>query len=1009
MSDSKQACWPGWETVRLIGRGSFGEVYEIRRQICDTTVKAALKMISIPQNRSDIEALYDDGYDEASITATFQSHLESIVAEYSMMEKMKGCANVVNCDDIFYEKQSNGIGWDIYIKMELLQPIGQTLPKDADVPEDTVIKLAQDMCAALELCRKHGIIHRDIKPQNIFLSKHGDYKLGDFGIAKTVEKTMGGTKIGTYKYMAPEVYNNQPYGTAVDIYSLGLVMYWLLNKRRMPFLPLPPQKMTSGMEEESRRRRFSGEPLPAPATGSDELKRIVLKACAFDPAERYSTAAELLEDLNRLAGLPVPVPESPDPPVDDPVPPQPPAPPTPPVDRLPVKESTKKEAKRKPVWFGVAAGLVALIAIIILLFRGCGTEEPKNDPTDGQTEPSSSVQTTEEAYEMKLNTDRLSVFEGATATLEVSGIPEDANVKWSSSDKAVAKVDSDGEISGIGVGVATITVAWVHNGETYEVSAEVTVTSAGVTLNEYTIADFYIGETRQLVATTSPADGKVEWKSSDPSIVTISADGTVTAVCEGSATITVTFGEYTESCSVTVAKPAVVLSGNTAKLYIGDKTSLQTTTKPAGLTVSWSSDNTSVATVSDGTVQAVSAGTAKISAKINHQGNTYESICTVTVLPPSIDIDNGSISLLPGETKTLSVSTEPAGMEVSWSSSNTSVATVSGGKITAIAPGSVTITSQITYAGKTYKDSCSVTVGSPSISLSADWVSLAIGQTAELRASTTPSGASVSWFSSNTSVATVSGGKVKAVASGNATITATITVGGKSYSATCSVTVAEPTISVTSSSDTITYAEREQDRETCTLTADVTPDGGTIEWSSSNASVAQVSGNGTTATVKAISDGSVTITAMYTVKGKIVKDSCEITVRKAASTLKVSNVVYPRRSKVDDFYFDADVSSNYQLTKLFISGKATSNATQLSVTDSATFHAASGIYETGSKEAAEITEFMKDRYRAMYDLYVGLAGLLGVDKSVTITIDATFYDSSGNSFSFTMIYILEES
>ena len=918
MSDSKQACWPGWETVRLIGRGSFGEVYEIRRQMFDTTEKAALKMISIPQNRSDIEALYDDGYDEASITATFQSHLESIVAEYSMMRKMKGCANVVNCDDIFYEKQSNGIGWDIYIKMELLQPIGQTLPKDADVPEDTVIKLAQDMCAALELCRKHGIIHRDIKPQNIFLSKHGDYKLGDFGIAKTVEKTMGGTKIGTYKYMAPEVYNNQPYGTAVDIYSLGLVMYWLLNKRRMPFLPLPPQKMTSGMEEESRRRRFSGEPLPAPATGSDELKRIVLKACAFDPAERYSTAAELLEDLNRLAGLPVPVTESPDPPVDDPVPPQPPVP-NPPKD----------SPKRKPVWFGVAAGLVALIAIIILLFRGCGTEEPKNDPTDGQTEPSSSVQTTEEAYEMKLNTDRLSVFEGATAILEVSGIPGDASVKWSSSDKSVAKVDSDGEVTGVGVGIAVITATWSNNNETYTASAEVTVTASGIMLDSYSIDDFYVGQTRALSATTSPAGGAVTWKSSNTSVVTVSEDGIVTAVGSGTAEITASCEDKSVSCEVTVTSPAIELNIEEVTLLIGESETVTVTAVPSDLSVSWSSDNSEVATVSNGEIQAVGAGSTLIRAKITYNGKTFEDSCAVTVTSPTIELNKSDITMCIGESVMLTATVVPSDLSVSWSSDNSEVATVSNGMIQAVRAGTTLIRAKITYNGKTFEDSCVVRVENPSI-----------------------------------------------------------------Y--------------VTSSANTITYAEREQDRGTCTLTADVTPDGGTIEWSSSNASVAQVSGNGTTATVKAVSSGSATITATYSIGGRTVTDTCEITVKKAASTLKVSNIVYPRKSRIDDFYFDADVSSNYQITKLYVSGKAISNATNIPAKDTGTFTLDGGTYETGSKEAAEITEFLKDRYRTIYDLYVGFAEWFGVDKSVTIVIDATFYDSSGNTYSFTINYILEE-
>ncbi len=299
-ADFSNISWPGWETVDLIGRGSFGAVYKIERKVFNDTEKAALKVISIPQNSSDIEEMYSDGYDNESITSTFQSHLESIVAEYSLMRKMNGCANIVNCDDVRYVQHDDGIGWDIFIKMELLTPLAKSLP--GEISDDMVIKIAKDMCRALELCKKHGIVHRDIKPQNIFVSEHGDYKLGDFGIAKTVEKTTGGTKIGTYKYMAPEVYNNQPYGSAADIYSLGLVLYWLLNERRMPFLPLPPAQLRAGQDEDARHRRLSGEALPEPAHGSDELKRIVLKACAYDTQDRYSSAALMLDDLNRLTG-----------------------------------------------------------------------------------------------------------------------------------------------------------------------------------------------------------------------------------------------------------------------------------------------------------------------------------------------------------------------------------------------------------------------------------------------------------------------------------------------------------------------------------------------------------------------------------------------------------------------------------------------------------------------------------------------------------------------------------
>lgn len=305
---SERELYPGWETVRKIGNGSFGAVYEIARTLPNGKVeKAALKVISIPQNEGDVEELYSNGYDDASITAHFKSYLADIVNEYSLMSEIKGHTNVVYCDDIRYIQHDDGFGWDIFIKMELLTSLIRV--RDSDPIEGTVRKLASDICSALVLCREKNIVHRDIKPQNIFVSEHGDYKLGDFGIAKTVEKTTGGTKIGTYGYMAPEVYNNQPYGAAADIYSLGLVMYWLLNEHRLPFLPMPPKVPTSAENEQARLRRFRGEAIPAPKNGSEAMKRIVLKACAYDPKGRYHTADEMLADLNALQGSPTAAPE----------------------------------------------------------------------------------------------------------------------------------------------------------------------------------------------------------------------------------------------------------------------------------------------------------------------------------------------------------------------------------------------------------------------------------------------------------------------------------------------------------------------------------------------------------------------------------------------------------------------------------------------------------------------------------------------------------------------------
>ena len=290
--------WPGWEIIKNLGHGNFGTVYRIQRTTRGRTEFAALKVISIPKDESEIAKLRQDDYDDESITQYYADCLNKIEDEYAMMAELKGYANIVYCDDYFSQPHKDGFGWDIYIKMELLTPLKEYLP--AEIPEAQVVSLGIDICNALKRCEELNIVHRDIKPENIFVSKEGKYKLGDFGIARTMEGTTGGTKIGTFDYMAPEVNNSKAYHTEVDIYSLGLVMYWMLNERTGPFLPLGGKKPTPSMKQAAWDRRFAGEQIPAPKNGSEELKAIVLKACAYDPKERYQSAKNMLLALEAL-------------------------------------------------------------------------------------------------------------------------------------------------------------------------------------------------------------------------------------------------------------------------------------------------------------------------------------------------------------------------------------------------------------------------------------------------------------------------------------------------------------------------------------------------------------------------------------------------------------------------------------------------------------------------------------------------------------------------------------
>ena len=295
--------WPGWTIGKYLGAGGYGKVYEIERTLSGVRERAALKVVSRPADDAEIEACYENGYDQASMKASYEEEIQRYVKEYELMKDLQGQTNIVSCDDFAVVPRKDGIGGQIFIRMELLTPLQKaTMPtKQSMLSESEVIRLGKDICKALILCEARHIIHRDIKPENILISKFGDYKLGDFGVARVQDHTTNATKMGTHGYAAPEVEHGQKYGKEADIYSLGITLYWLLNNRRMPFLNAD-EPVTAMKNQEALRRRYEGEKLPAPKNGSQKLKQIVLKACAYRPVDRYRSAQELYDALAELSG-----------------------------------------------------------------------------------------------------------------------------------------------------------------------------------------------------------------------------------------------------------------------------------------------------------------------------------------------------------------------------------------------------------------------------------------------------------------------------------------------------------------------------------------------------------------------------------------------------------------------------------------------------------------------------------------------------------------------------------
>lgn len=251
-----------WKIVRLIGEGSFGKVYEIQKEMPGINpLHSALKVIQIPRNESELRNARSEGMDERSATSFFQDLVDEIIREINVMSQLKSYPGIVRVEDFEVNKDPKSVRWGILIRMELLTPlVDYTLDHTLTLAE--TLRLGIEISEALSHCHAQKLIHRDIKPENMFVDVLGHFKLGDFGIARTMEKSTNGmSSKGTEGYMAPEVYlGKEHYDQTVDIYSLGLVLYRFLNHNRLPFVPREIAHYND--RHDALMRRIKGEAIP---------------------------------------------------------------------------------------------------------------------------------------------------------------------------------------------------------------------------------------------------------------------------------------------------------------------------------------------------------------------------------------------------------------------------------------------------------------------------------------------------------------------------------------------------------------------------------------------------------------------------------------------------------------------------------------------------------------------------------------------------------------------------
>mgnify|MGYP003014012365 FL=1 len=234
-----------------------------------------------------------------ALNSYFAQMLNSIVSEIQILNSLseRGTQHIVR----YYENDiiatASPKRYDIFILMEYLTPLEDYIQSHNFLVRD-VVKLGLDVLDGLQSCHDNGVIHRDIKDDNIFVSNKGEYKIGDFGVSKILKDSSKAESLkGTPNFLAPEVYlGKEGYTKSVDLYSLGIVLYRLLNYSRNPFVPSFPAQYFSQDEDKAFEERMSGKIPPLPSLGGEEIGRVIIRAISGSN-ERFQIAGEFINAL----------------------------------------------------------------------------------------------------------------------------------------------------------------------------------------------------------------------------------------------------------------------------------------------------------------------------------------------------------------------------------------------------------------------------------------------------------------------------------------------------------------------------------------------------------------------------------------------------------------------------------------------------------------------------------------------------------------------------------------
>ena len=301
MSQSFDPVFGSWYTQSQLGSGTDGKAFTIVRE--DESGKkhrAVLKTIRVGDYRNEkksFNTLGDQPEKPSKEERLHQKIIRNITENIDIIRQADGGKHFVKYEEWEKRQTSDGKGTLILIRLEEMRSLADLLSQFS-LTRDETLRLGISVCRSLIRCRDFGYIYPNLKPENILFDRKGVCKLGDFGSFSCLEPAKSSVAYKrTQYYAAPEYITTGKINCTADTYSLGLVLYTLINRGRLPFMEPYPQELTIGSFDRSRENRIAGVAFPQPALPDKDLCRIIGKACAFKPEDRYLSPKQMLQDL----------------------------------------------------------------------------------------------------------------------------------------------------------------------------------------------------------------------------------------------------------------------------------------------------------------------------------------------------------------------------------------------------------------------------------------------------------------------------------------------------------------------------------------------------------------------------------------------------------------------------------------------------------------------------------------------------------------------------------------